>query len=101
MVQFRGAATGSEVVEIQKGEQMLAFARKNKGYIALRNSDYDYKLNNVQTTLAAGTYCDISSGTKKDNKCTGTSITVGANGIASFTIPPNNFVAFSVVTKLN
>jgi hypothetical protein len=44
MVQFRHKAFGSEVVEIQKGDQMLAFARKNKGYLALRNSDYDYKL---------------------------------------------------------
>lgn len=44
MVQFRHAATGREVAEIQRGDQMLAFARRGKGYIALRNSDYDYKL---------------------------------------------------------
>ncbi|KAI6176962.1 nucleoprotein [Aphelenchoides bicaudatus] len=100
MVKFRHAATGTSVSDVQRGDQMLAFARKGKGYLALRNADYDYKLNNVQTTLPAGDYCDIFTGGKKDNKCVGTKITVDKNGVSSFAIPPNSGVAFYVDTKL-
>lgn len=100
MALFRNVATGSKVTAIQKGNQMLAFAREGKGYIAFLNADSDYKLNNVQTTLPKGTYCDIAGGDKIDGQCTATSIQVDASGVASFTIPKNNYVAFHLGSKL-
>lgn len=80
MSNFRNKATGAPVVEIYTGNQMLAFARNKRGYIALRNDDFDYKLNNVNTTLPEGTYCDIISGEKANGKCTGSSIQVDSKG---------------------
>lgn len=100
MALFRSVATGSPVVEIQKGDQMLAFARNKKGYIALRNADYNYHLNNVNTTLPGGTYCDIASGDKVNGRCTGMYINVDSSGYSTFTIEPNNYVAFHLGSKL-
>ncbi|KAI6241538.1 Glycosyl hydrolase and Alpha-amylase domain containing protein [Aphelenchoides fujianensis] len=100
MAQFRSIATGSPVAEIQQGHQMLAFARAGKGYLALSNNDYNYDLNNVNTTLPAGNYCDIASGQKEYGGCTGRMITVDANGFSTFTIYPNNFIAFHLGSKL-
>ncbi|KAI6187918.1 Glycosyl hydrolase and Alpha-amylase domain containing protein [Aphelenchoides besseyi] len=81
MVHFRSLTTDSPVVQIQQGHQMLAFARQNRGYIALSNNDQDYVLNDVNTTLPPGQYCDIASGEIKDGRCTSQRIiTVDNNG---------------------
>jgi alpha-amylase len=100
MAQFRNVGTGADVVEKKTDKDLLAFARNKRGYIALRNSDYDYKMNNVNTTLPAGTYCDIANGEKVNGKCTGLSISVDSKGLATFTVQPNNFVAFHLGSKL-
>jgi len=100
MAQFRNVGTGAAIVETKTDKEFFAFARNKRGYIALRNSDYDYKLNGVNTTLPSGTYCDIAHGDKVNGKCSGISIKVDSKGLATFTVQPNNYVAFHLGSKL-
>lgn len=58
---------------------------------------------NVQTGLPAGTYCDVISGQKEDDRCTGKEVHVSGDGMANFQISNNAedpFVAIHVNAKL-
>lgn len=44
-----------------------------------------------QTCLPAGSYCDVISGVKEGNRCTGKTVTVGNNGIANISIRANEY----------
>lgn len=45
----------------------------------------------LQTCLPAGTYCDVISGSKNGNSCTGKSVTVGNDGRANIYLGANEF----------
>lgn len=47
--------------------------------------------NHFQTCLQAGNYCDVISGVKSGNRCTGKTITVNSNGRARITIRANEY----------
>lgn len=64
---------------------------------------YRYMNVDLQTGLPAGTYCDVISGQKEDNKCTGKVVYVSADGKANFQISNSDedpFVAIHVDAKL-
>ena len=57
----------------------------------------------MQTGLPAGTYCDVISGEKEGNTCTGEQVYVSGDGIARFHVSNNAedpFVAIHVNAKL-
>lgn len=57
----------------------------------------------VQTGLPAGTYCDVISGQKENNKCTGKQVFVSGDGMANFQIntdAEDPFIAIHVDAKL-
>lgn len=56
------------------------------GFIAFNNeaSDFNEKL---QTCLPSGVYCDIITGQKSGNICTGTTVIVGPDQVATIVIP--------------
>ncbi|XP_037031652.1 alpha-amylase-like isoform X2 [Bradysia coprophila] len=82
MVRFRNEVYGSSYSNWwdNNGKQ-VAFSRGEKGFTVWNLDDYDLK-ENMQTCLPAGTYCDVISGTKNQNKCTGTKVEVNEEGIA-------------------
>lgn len=58
---------------------------------------------NLQTGLPAGTYCDVISGEKEDNRCTGSQVYVSEDGMANFQISnhaEDPFMAIHVNAKL-
>lgn len=58
---------------------------------------------NLQTGLPAGTYCDVISGQKEGNECTGKQVYVSGDGTANFQISNTDedpFVAIHVDAKL-
>ncbi|KAI1705404.1 alpha amylase, catalytic domain-containing protein [Ditylenchus destructor] len=59
LAKFRSDVAGSAVATIHKETHVLAFARLGKGYFAGNNDDVDRKLENVDTTLPPGNYCDV------------------------------------------
>lgn len=86
MVEFRNVVgTGAVLNWWDNGNNQIAFARGNKGFIAfnLENFRMDQWLT---TGLPAGTYCDVISGVKAGNTCTGKAIVVFADSRANFII---------------
>ena len=57
----------------------------------------------IQTGLPSGTYCDVNSGDKVNNACTGKSITVNSDGTARIQIGyylEDPVIAFHLDSKL-
>lgn len=91
MVKFRNVVKGTSVEDFwDNGSNQIAFCRGNRGFIAF-NGQYNVDLNTwLQTKLPAGTYCDVISGDKVGNACTGRSAIVYADGRAEIILPANS-----------
>lgn len=90
MVRFRNVVKGTSVENFwDNGSNQIAFSRGNKGFIAF-NGQFNVNLNTwLQTNLPAGTYCDVISGDKVGNSCSGRSAIVYADGRAEIILPAN------------
>nr|XP_021403183.1 pancreatic alpha-amylase [Lonchura striata domestica] len=103
MVIFRNVVDGEPFSNWwDNGSNQVAFGRGNKGFIIFNNDDWNMNVN-VQTGLPSGTYCDVISGQKENNKCTGKQVFVSGDGKANFQINTNAedpFIAIHVDAKL-
>lgn len=104
MVDFRNVVYGTGVSNWwDNGSNQIAFSRGNRGFIVF-NGQYGVNLvQSLQTGLPAGTYCDIATGSKVGTSCTGGSVVVGANGVASINLSatvPEGFLAIHVDSRL-
>ncbi|XP_052747663.1 alpha-amylase 4N-like isoform X2 [Galleria mellonella] len=89
MVAFRNAV-GKETIRNwwDNGHNQIAFSRGNKGFIAFNVEGR--KLNEtLQTGLPPGNYCDVITGKRRGNSCTGGKVTVRKDGYASINLPGN------------
>ncbi len=109
MVKFRSTVSGTGVDWFVQGNQnQIAFARGNKGFLALNNDSANWNAS-LKTMLPAGTYCNVVNGqlTADRSACTGSSLTVDGNGIVTVNIGGNNgsatvpAVALHVNQKVN
>ncbi|KYB29170.1 Alpha-amylase-related protein-like Protein [Tribolium castaneum] len=90
MVDFRNAVSGTEIGNWwSNNEQQIAFSRGSVGFIAFANGGN--LTEKIQTGLAAGTYCDIISGSLVNKTCTGKSVVVDGKGVASIRILESDF----------
>lgn len=92
MVAFRAATAGQGVDHFTNGTgNQVAFARGNKGFVAINNDGASWNAS-LQTLLPAGTYCNVVKGQLNagGTACTSDSLTVGSNGIVTVSIPGNN-----------
>nr|AIZ77504.1 alpha-amylase [Platynereis dumerilii] len=85
MAAFRNVAGGTGVDNWwDNGSHQIAFSRGNRAFIAITNEG---NLNaSLQTGLSPGNYCDIISGNKNGNSCSGKTITVNGDGTANINI---------------
>ncbi|MEU4271254.1 carbohydrate-binding module family 20 domain-containing protein [Streptomyces sp. NPDC026092] len=84
MVGFRNATRGTAVGNWwDNGNNAIAFGRGDKGYVAI-NHESGSLTRTFQTGLAAGTYCDVQ---------TGTPVTVNASGQFTATLGSNTALA--------
>ena len=81
------------------GDNMIAFSRGTAGFFATNNSTAA-KTASIQTSLAAGTYCNVIDGAKSGTTCTGTRVVVDSHGVARVTVPAKNSVAFTVADRV-
>ncbi|NRR31157.1 alpha amylase C-terminal domain-containing protein [Oxalobacteraceae bacterium] len=91
MVAFRSTTSGEGVSNFTSGTgNQVAFSRGAKGWVAV-NNDSSAWTGSFQTSLPAGTYCNVAHGLLAAGgaSCTSDSVTVGSNGIATVTIPAN------------
>ncbi|XP_073449104.1 alpha-amylase 1-like isoform X3 [Aquarana catesbeiana] len=103
MVIFRNVVNGQALINWWDNEQnQVAFGRGSAGFIVFNNDNWDMDVT-LDTGLPPGTYCDIISGQKEDNRCTGEQISVGNTGLANFKIKSlaeDPFVAIHINAKL-
>jgi alpha-amylase len=104
MIKFRNdVGTGWVLNWWDNGSNQIAFSRGNRGFIVF-NGQYGVDLRQaLQTGLPSGTYCDIATGSKAGNLCTGASVVVGADGIANIFLSasvPEGFLAIHANSKL-
>ncbi|KAM3914848.1 pancreatic alpha-amylase-like [Leptodactylus fuscus] len=103
MVIFRNVADGQALTNWwDNGQNQIAFGRGNTGFIVFNNDNCDMDIT-LNTGLPAGTYCDIISGQKNGDSCTGKQITVSSNGTANFRISNSDadpFVAIHLNVKV-
>lgn len=87
MIRFRNVCWGTPMVNWwSNGNNKIAFGRGNCGFVAFNNEGLQDMLEVLQTGLPGGVYCDVISGDKVGNACTGKSIQVLADGRASINI---------------
>ncbi|MCA9952786.1 MAG: DUF3372 domain-containing protein, partial [Anaerolineales bacterium] len=82
MVKFRAVAAGEAVTDWwDDGNNQIAYGRSSKGYVAINRDNSDLT-RTFSSSMAAGSYCDITKGslTADGTACTGPVITVEANG---------------------
>lgn len=76
----------------------IAFSRGEKGFIAINKAGIDMSVS-LQTSLPAGSYCNVITGDYSNGTCTGECISVDSSGYASISISgtdPNPMVAIHV-----
>jgi alpha-amylase len=84
MVAFRNATRGESVTDWwDNGGDAIAFGRGAKGYVAI-NHESGSLSRTYQTSLPAGTYCNVQNNT---------SVTVGSNGQFTATLGSNTALA--------
>jgi alpha-amylase len=100
MVQFRNAVRGTLVLNWwDNGDNQIAFSRGTRGFIAF-NGQFGANMNTrIRTGLPAGTYCDIISGNRVGNSCTGASFVVGSDGLVDVNIPANHADGVIAITS--
>jgi alpha-amylase len=95
MVGFRNAVAGTAVTNWwSNGNNAIAFSRGNRGYVAINHESYTIT-QTFQTSLPAGTYCDVQHGDRSGG-CTGPTYYVNSSGQFTATIGANDAVAIYV-----
>ncbi|KAJ8925515.1 hypothetical protein NQ315_009354 [Exocentrus adspersus] len=102
MVGFRNAVAGTGVTNWWDNDgNQIAFGRGNKGFIAF-TLDGDIK-QSLPTSLPAGIYCDVISGSLVDGSCSGKSVVVDDSGKAAISLSSSEddgVVAIHVKAKI-
>ncbi|MGW6917642.1 carbohydrate-binding module family 20 domain-containing protein [Kitasatospora sp. NPDC054939] len=97
MVGFRNAVAGTAMTDWwSNGNNAIAFGRGGKGFVVI-NRESGQLTQTFQTSLPAGTYCDVQHGEANGSGgCTGPSYTVGADGRFTATVGAGDAVALHV-----
>ena len=72
----------------------VAFGRGDRGFVIINREESEVQ-NTFQTSMAAGTYCDVTKGalTADGQSCTGPTVTVDEGGKLTVTVAPLSAVA--------
>jgi alpha-amylase len=96
MVGLRNAAAGAGVTNWwSNGSNQIAFGRGGAAYAAFNRSG-SALTRTFQTSLPAGTYCDVMSGDVTGTTCGGTAYQVDSAGQVTATVPANGALALHV-----
>ncbi|WTJ79514.1 alpha-amylase family glycosyl hydrolase [Kitasatospora sp. NBC_01539] len=97
MVGFRNAVSGTAMTNWwSNGNNAIGFGRGSKGYVAI-NRESGSITQTFQTSLPAGTYCDVQHGDPTTGGgCSGPAYTVGSTGQFTATVAAGEAVALYV-----
>lgn len=87
MVEFRNIVKDSPLTAWwDNGNNQIAFCRKSKGFLVVNNEGNDLE-QSLQTCLPKGSYCNVISGRRNGTSCTGDTVEVGEDGMATIRVP--------------
>lgn len=94
MVGFRASAGSANLTDWSSPSlSQIAFGRGSGAFVAINNEDSDWSTT-FQTSLAAGSYCEVTSGPPSSNgSCAGAAFTVGSDGTFTGTISSRAAIA--------
>ncbi len=96
MVGLRNAAAGAAVTNWwSNGSNQIAFGRGSNAYVAFNRSG-SALTRTFQTSLPAGTYCDVMTGDFTNGTCGGTAYTVDSSGQFTATVGANAALALHI-----
>ena len=100
MVGFRNATKDAFYLSNwwDNGANQIAFGRGSLGFVVINGESSGMSVT-LQTGLAAGSYCNVINGDFVNGNCTGASITVAANGTATFNVAAKSAAAIHVKAK--
>ncbi|MCE3253495.1 MAG: hypothetical protein K0Q67_2515 [Cellvibrio sp.] len=100
MVGFRNATKDAFYLSNwwDNGGNRIAFGRGSSGFVVINGDSRNMSVT-LQTGMAAGSYCDVVNGDYVNGTCTGTSITVAADGTATFNVAAKSASAIHVQAK--
>lgn len=100
MVAFRNATKDAFYLSNwwDNGANQIAFGRGSLGFVVINGESSSMNVT-LQTGLAAGSYCNVIAGDFINGNCTGNSISVAADGTATFTVAAKSAAAIHVNAK--
>ena len=99
MVAFRKVVAGTDVNHWwDDGGNAIAFARGDKGFVAISREDTAVTAT-VATGLPAGTYCDVLGGGLAGSACAGAAVVVDSAGTVQLHLEANAALAINVATR--
>ncbi|MGN6330563.1 MAG: carbohydrate-binding module family 20 domain-containing protein [Motilibacteraceae bacterium] len=100
MVAFHNATQGTAVTNWwSDGSNQIAFGRGDKGYVVI-NREGGALTRTFQTSLPAGTYCDVQHGDFANGTCSGPTYTVDASGKFTATVQGMQALALHAAAKV-
>jgi alpha-amylase len=100
LVAFHNAAAGTALTNWwSNGGNQIAFGRGAAAYAVFNRGGALSRT--FQTSLPAGSYCDVANGDFTNNTCSGTAYTVNAAGQFTATVPANGMLALHVNARGN
>ena len=105
MVGFRAATSGQPLTDWSTiSTNQVAFGRGNQGFVVLNNTGSALTGQTFNTSLNAGTYCDVITGGLSNDglSCVGTAINVNTNGeIIGTDVPATSAIAIHASARLS
>ena len=96
LVGFHNAVAGTPVTNWwSNGGNQIAFGRGTAGYVAFNRAGGPLT-RTFDTSLPAGTYCDVANGDAAGTTCSGTTYTVTSSGQFTATVAANGVIALHV-----
>ncbi|WP_243789224.1 alpha-amylase family protein [Saccharopolyspora gloriosae] len=102
MAGFHQAVQGKELTNWwDDGSGRIAFGRADAGFVVINREDGEITDQEFQTSLPAGTYCDVMSGSLENGSCTGATAQVRDDGTVTTSVPGNSGIALHAGAKLS
>lgn len=99
MVGFHNTVRGTGVTSWwDDGSNRIAFGRGSAGYLVINHTGSAFT-RTFQTSLPAGTYCDVTDGRPSGSRCAGQAFTVDGSGRFTATVGAQDTVALHVGAK--
>jgi alpha-amylase len=100
LVALHNAAYGTSLSNWwSNGGSQIAFGRGANAYVVF-NRDGGSLSRTFQTSLPAGTYCDVANGDVTNGSCSGTAYVVNGSGQFSATVPANGMLALHINARV-